>query len=111
MSNNQYTQIEDEYLESSNESHFSSLCVDSATETSISKNTKDPLIPNERFIYTFRPQWEDLFRNIDDKLIKLAQHYHLLNPNSKSKVDKVWGRLMQMFSWLVTCNIKPKFLF
>jgi len=105
MSNNQYTQLDEEYLEdTSNQSHFGPLCVDTGSEATSSHPTKDPLVPNEKFIYNFRPEWEEFFREIDDKLIKIGQHYHLRNPNCDSKANKFWGRLMQMFSWLVTCN-------
>jgi len=109
MSNNHSNHFYNKVIEEpDSQSHFSSLCVDSATDANSSKDTKDPLIPNERFIYTFRPEWEDIFREIDDKLIKLAQHYHLRNPNSDSKANKIWGRIMQIFSWITTCNnIKP----
>jgi membrane-associated phospholipid phosphatase len=84
---------------------------DAETETNISSfvNHKDNLKPDEKFIYDFRPEWEETFRSIDDYLIGIGQHFHLKHKGSKAtSLNKFMGLLFKAFSWFVTfiCRVE-----
>ena len=80
---------------------------DAETKTDISSfvNQKDNLKPDEKFIYDFRPEWEDIFRKMDDYLIGIGQHFHLKHTGSRdTPLNKFMGLLFKAFSWFVTCK-------
>jgi len=71
--------------------------------------SKDILKPDEKFIYDFRPEWEDIFRKIDDSIIAIGQHYHLKHKGAKNtSLNRLMGYLFHAFSWFVTfiCRIE-----
>ena len=65
---------------------------------------KNPFLPNERFIYEFRPEWESFFEKMDNKLISIVQYIHHRDIQRQTTARRCVGAIFLGLSFTLTCT-------